>query len=126
MKINFNVLPFLISFSCGLLVLFVQQFARIYFNHSLFLGSAPNLLVGFCFPFCALIRPKLFTLKRARKFFLFACAGTLFLLIGFEVVRPFEGAKTFDYLDILASFAGAATAFLFYRGWLEKKLIFQV
>lgn len=72
-----------------------------------------------------LIRPKLLTLEKGRRIFLFACLGTLFLLIGFEIVRPFEGAKTFDYSDVLASFIGVAAAFLFYRAWLEKKLIFR-
>ncbi|MGC2237072.1 MAG: hypothetical protein WA584_12975 [Pyrinomonadaceae bacterium] len=123
---NFNILPLLISFSSGLIVLFIQQFARPRLGvHSVFLDSAPNLIIGFCFPFCVLIRPKLLTLTEARKYFALSCIATLLLLIGFEIIRPFEGAETFDYLDILASFAGVALSFLFYRFRLEKKLIFH-
>ncbi|MET0753729.1 MAG: hypothetical protein ABWZ66_10170 [Pyrinomonadaceae bacterium] len=122
---NFNILPLLISLSSGLLVLFVQQFARPYFAvHSIWLDSAPNFIVGLCFPFCILIRPKLLTRTEARKYFTLCCIATLLLLIAFEIERPFRGAETFDWLDILASFTGITAAFLFYRVRLEKKLIF--
>ena len=123
---NFNFLPLLISFSGGLIVLFVQQAARPRLGfHSIFLDSAPNFIVGLCFPFCVLIRPKLLTLTEARKYFTLCCVATLLLLIAFEIERPFRGAETFDWFDILASFTGITGAFLFYRFWLERKLIFH-
>ncbi len=130
MSVNRNIIPLLICLSGSLSLIFVQFYARrFYFDNEivkLFLGSAPNLIVGFWFPFSILLRPKIFTSGHgtAGKFFNLYCAATLLLLIGFEIIRPFEGAQTFDYFDILASLLGVGAAFLLYHLWLKKKLIF--
>jgi uncharacterized membrane protein YeaQ/YmgE (transglycosylase-associated protein family) len=127
-EMNLNILPLLISLSGAFLVFFIQQFLRVHLHPSglpaLFLGSAPNLIVGLWFPFSILIRPRAFTKSQAGRFFGLWCAGTFLLLVGFEIVRPFRGAQTFDYFDILASAMGVAIAFFIYRLWLENRLIF--
>jgi hypothetical protein len=127
-EMNPNILPLLISLAGASLVLFIQQFLRAHLHPSglpaLFLGSAPNLIVGLWFPFSIVIRPRAFTRSQAGRFFRLWCAGTLILLVGFEIVRPFGGAQTFDYSDILASVMGVAIAFLIYHVCLANRLMF--
>jgi len=127
-QINLNVLPFLVCLSGGLLLIFIQQFVRFHLPPSgflpLFFGFAPNLIVGVSFPFSILMKPRAFTRSQAKKLFLLWCAGTILLLIGFEILRPFRGAQTFDYLDLLASIIGVAIGFFIYHFWLERRLIF--
>jgi hypothetical protein len=124
---NYNSIPLLITISEALLLILVQQFVRphlpAYELLALFLGSSPNLILGFCFPFSILMRPRAFTRSVCRRLFNLWSTGTLLLLCLFEVARPFNGAQTFDYLDIIASFAGVILALLFYYFWLEKKLV---
>lgn len=126
---NFNIIPLLISISGGLLVFLVQQFLRPHVKTqgllALFLGFAPNLITGFSFPFTILMRPKGFTRVEFGWLFPLWCAGTLLVLVAFEVVRPFKGAQTFDYLDITASVGGVSLAALVYYFWLHNRLVFR-
>ena len=128
MNLNQNLLPLLISLSGAFLVFFVQQFLRVHLHLSgpaaVFFGSAPNLIVGIWFPFSILIRPRAFAKRQAERFFRLWCAGTFLLLVGFEILRPFKGAQTFDYFDILASGAGVVVAFLIYHLYLGQRLVF--
>jgi hypothetical protein len=119
----------MISIFGALLLIFVQQFLRLRLHASgipaIFLGSAPNLLIGFCFPFSILLRPKAFSRATYEWLFPAWCLGTLAALCGFEFFRPFRGAQTFDYHDILASFLGVALAALLYYLWLRSALTFN-
>jgi hypothetical protein len=125
---NFNLIPLLISISGAVLVVLVQHLLRLYLHPSgllaIFLGSAPNLLIGFWFPFSILLRPRVFTKAAYGWLFPLWCLGTLLVLCWFEVAMPFKGAQTFDYFDILASFVGVMLATLFYYRWLQSKLVF--
>jgi hypothetical protein len=125
---KFNSIPLVIFIIGTLLLILVQQVLRPILHPSqpvaILLGSAPNLIVGLCFPFGILIRPGAFTKSVYKRLFPLWCAGTLLALIGFEVVRPFKGAKTFDYWDIAASIAGVLLAVLLYYFWLQNKLVF--
>jgi hypothetical protein len=122
-----NAIPRIICISGSLLVVFVQQFLRAHLHVSglaaVLLGSAPNLLIGFWFPFSILLRPSVFAKSTYDRLFPVWCLGTLLVLCGFEVFRPLEGAQTFDYFDILASFAGVTLAALFYYLWLRGALV---
>jgi hypothetical protein len=124
-----NLIPLLISVSGGLLVFLVQQFLRPYLHAheflALFLGFAPNLITGFSFPFTILMRPGAFTRVEFGWLFPVWCAGTLLVLIAFEIVRPFKGAQSFDYLDIFASLVGVSLAAFSYYFWLRHKLVFR-
>jgi hypothetical protein len=63
------------------------------------LGPAPNVVVGFCFPFVALSFP-LDTVAATRRAIVAAGLVTFGILLGFEVWRPIAGARTYDPLDI--------------------------
>ena len=122
-----NAIPLIICVSGALLVAFVQQFLRAHLHVSgvaaVLMGSAPNLLIGCWFPFSILLRPSAFAKSTYDRLFPLWCLGTLLLLCGFEVFRPFRGAQTFDYYDILASFAGVTLAALFYYLRLRGALV---
>ncbi len=125
---NFNRTPIIISSLGALLVILVQHYLRP--MHTPFrvlcfiLDSAPNFIIGFWFPFSILLRPKAFTKVIANKLFLAWCFATLLILIVFEILRPFKRARTFDYLDILASVLGVCAALLLYHLWLKGRLFF--
>jgi len=90
----------------------------------LILDSAPNLIVGFCFPFSILITPRAFTRKTADRLFLAWCIVALIMLVAFEIGRPFKGAQTFDYFDIAASLIGVSGAVVVYHLCLKERLSF--
>lgn len=125
---SLNLIPLLICAAGVLLSAFVQQVLRPHLHASgiwaILLGSAPNLLVGFWFPFSILLRPKAFTEATYRRLFPLWCVGTLSALCGLEYLRPFPGAQTFDYYDLSASFIGVALAALLYYRRLRGALTF--
>ena len=69
--------------------------------------------------------PRAFTRVEFGWLFPVWCVGTLLVLIAFEIVRPFKGAQTFDYLDIFASIVGVSLAALSYYFWLRHRLVFR-
>src|SRR5689334_2389299 len=71
-----------------------------------FLGPAPNVVVGLCFPFLAMAYP-FESLAHTRRAINVAAALTVGVLVTFELWRPFAGARTYDPLDILGSILGA-------------------
>ena len=70
------------------------------------LGPAPNVVVGFCFPFLALAYP-FASRAGTRRAINAAAALTVGILVLFEWWRPFAGARTYDPLDIAGSVVGA-------------------
>jgi len=110
---------------------FLAQFVlRPAFAHAawpirLVLGSAPNLIVGLCFPFAVLARPSLLARRRAWMAFTLGCSGTLAILVAFEAWRPIAGAQTYDPKDLAASVLGVALALVVYRRWIEPRLRFD-
>jgi len=67
-----------------------------------FLGPAPNLVVGLCFPFLALGYP-FASFASTRWAVAITTTLTIGVLVVFELWRPIRGAQTFDLLDILGS-----------------------
>ena len=127
---SFNAVPQAIALATGPLVLGVQEVVRPALVHrswltALALGSAPNLITAFCFPFAVLARPRLYARRRACVVFALGCAATVVVLIVFEVWRPISGAQTFDLNDLVASLVGVMLSLAVFRAWVEPRLRFD-
>jgi hypothetical protein len=114
-----------IAFAPALLLPLVQEVLRPRVPHAGLLGfalsGAPDFVVGVCFPFSILMRPRVWTPRVAARLFHVWSALTLFLLVLFEFCDPF-GRNTFDPADIAASVGGVALALALFhtvlRAWL--------
>jgi hypothetical protein len=89
----------------------------------LVLASAPNLIVGLCFPFSILVRPSAWTRKTADALFGLWSLFTLSALVAVEYLSPF-GRNFFDRRDLLASVSGVALAIALYLLVLRARLGF--
>src|SRR5262245_40165140 len=122
-----NALPTILAFAPVILLPLAQELLRPHLPHAgllgLLLGSSPNLIIGFCFPFSILIRPSLFTERSARRAFHLWCALTLTVLAVFEVRDPF-GPNTFDALDFAASLLGVGLALVVFHGTVRRRLTY--
>jgi hypothetical protein len=119
--------PAVIAFSPALLLPLTQNIVRPHIHHPallvLVLASAPNLIVGLCFPFSILVRPSAWTRKAADALFGLWSVFTLSMLIAVEYLSPF-GRNFFDRRDLLASVAGVALAIVLYRLVVRTRLTF--
>jgi len=119
--------PAVIAFSPALLLPLTQNVVRSHVHHPallvLVLASAPNLIVGFCFPFSILVRPSAWTRKMADALFGLWSVFTLSVLIAVEYLSPF-GRNFFDPRDLLASVAGVALAIVLYVLVVRARLTF--
>jgi hypothetical protein len=119
--------PAVIAFSPALLLPLTQNVVRPHVHHPallvLVLGSAPNLIVGFCFPFSILVRPSVWTRKAADALFGLWSVFTLSMLITVEYLSPF-GRNVFDPRDLLASVVGVALAIVLYLLAVRSRLTF--
>ena len=119
--------PAVLAFSPAVLLPLTQNVVRPHVHHPallvLVLGSAPNLIVGFCFPFSILMRPSVWARSTADALFALWCAFTLSMLIAVEYLSPF-GRNIFDPRDILASVAGVMFAIALYGLVLRTRLAF--
>lgn len=110
-----------------LLIWFVKFFVRPYLHVpaglQLLVDVSPNLIGSFLLPFgaCWLFK-KYFLLENAMHLKL-TCAAGLLLVIADEYIQlvPFFG-RTFDMLDILSSFAGAAAGYYVYAKMMTKEI----
>lgn len=104
------VLPLAVGFTAGGLVWLIQNVLRpAAFGHPTvlwLLGPAPNVVVGFWYPFLGLAYP-FESLTHTRRAVTFAALLTVGILVAFEFWRPFPGARTYDPLDIVGSVVGA-------------------
>jgi hypothetical protein len=120
-------LPLIIAFSPAVLLPLVQNVVRPRVHHPtafvLLLASAPNLIIGFCFPFSILVRPSAWTRRTADWLFALWCAFTLSVLVAVEYLSPF-GLNYFDPHDIVASIVGVALAIVLYVAVLRTRLAF--
>ena len=122
-----NIIPALIAFSPALLLPLVQEVIRPHATHvgliGFVLGWAPNFVIGFCFPFSILIRPKAWSPRMATILFHVWSAFTLTVLVAFEFHDPL-GPQTFDPYDIAASVVAVALALIVFHTWLRSRLTF--
>jgi len=125
-----NWLPAVIAYSCGWAVPLVQYVLRPSFGHhqgpvGVLLGSAPDLIVGFCLPFTLLQRPSSLSREAATKLFWLSSAITIAAILYDEYASPI-GPNVFDPNDLLFGIGGtvlaAAVYFLFIRNRLHFSL----
>jgi hypothetical protein len=87
------------------------------------LSWAPDFVVGFCFPFSILIRPRVWTPRIATILFSVWSLFTVVALVLVELLSPF-GPNVFDPVDIAAGVGGVALAVLVYHTHIRARLAF--
>ncbi|HEX3553106.1 MAG TPA: hypothetical protein VIA62_07750 [Thermoanaerobaculia bacterium] len=122
-----NAIPALIAFSPALLLPLVQEVIRPHAAHvgliGFVLGWAPNFVIGFCFPFSILTRPRVWSSRVATNLFHVWSAFTVIVLVAFEIHDPL-GPQTFDPADIVASVVAVALALIVFHALLRSRLTF--
>jgi hypothetical protein len=126
-KMRKNIIPALIAFAPALLLPLVQDVVRPRVSHAGLLGFvlswAPDFVVGFCFPFGILVRPRAWTARIATNLFSIWSAFTVVMLVLVELLSPF-GPNVFDPADIAAGLGGVALALLVFHMLLRTRLAF--
>src|SRR2546423_6114969 len=106
-----NIIPAIIAFAPALLLPLIQNVVRPRISHASLLGFvlswAPDFVVGFCFPFSILIRPRAWTSQVATNLFSVWAVFTVVVLVLVEFLSPF-GPNVFDPNDIAAGIGGVA------------------
>jgi len=122
-----NLIPVVIAFSPALLLPLIQNVVRPRIGHAGVLGfvlsCAPDFVVGFCFPFSILVRPRVWTNGGAAKLFALWSAITVVALLLDEYLSPF-GPNVFDPKDIVAGIGGVALASVVFYAFLRERLTF--
>ena len=122
-----NIIPALIAFAPALLLPLLQDAVRPRISPAGLLGFtlswAPDFVVGFCFPFSILIRPRAWTSPVAAKLFSVWSGLTVVALLLDEFLSPF-GPNVFDPTDIAAGVGGVALAVLVFHTLIRARLTF--
>jgi hypothetical protein len=122
-----NLIPALIAFSPALLLPLIQNAVRPRISHAGLLGFvlswAPDFVVGFCFPFSILVRPRVWTSRTAAKLFSLWSAITVTGILLDEFLSPI-GPNVFDPADIAAGIGGVALAVLVFHTFIRARLTF--
>ena len=122
-----NIIPALIAFAPALLLPLLQDAVRPRISHAGLLGFmlswAPDFVVGFCFPFSILIRPRAWTSRVAANLFSVWSVFTVVALVVVEFLSPF-GPNVFDLTDIAAGVGGVAFAVLVFHTLIRARLTF--
>ena len=117
----------MIAFAPALLLPLIQEVVRPRVTHAglsgFVLGWAPNFVIGICFPFSILMRPRVWTSRLAANLFHVWSGLTLSVLVIFEFHDPL-GPQTFDPFDIAASFGGVACALVLFHMFIRSRLTF--
>src|SRR3954466_12594679 len=113
-----NIIPAVIAFAPALLLPLTQAVMRPRISHAGLLGFmlswAPDFVVGFCFPFSILIRPRAWTSSTAAKLFSLWSVITVTGILLDEFLSPF-GSNVFDPADIAAGIGGVALAVMVFH-----------
>ena len=122
-----NMIPTVIAFAPALLLPLIQNVVRPRIGHASPLGFvlswAPDFVVGFCFPFSILIKPRAWTSRTAAKLFVVWSALTIVALLLVEYLSPI-GPNVFDPVDIAAGVGGVALAMLVFHIFIRRWLTF--
>jgi hypothetical protein len=122
-----NIIPAIIAFAPAVLLPLIQDAVRPIMSHTGLLGFvlswAPDFVVGFCFPFSILIRPRAWTLRVAANLFSIWSVFTGLVLILVECLSPF-GTNVFDPADIAAGVSGVALALVVFHTVIRARLTF--
>src|SRR3954462_1905467 len=120
-----HIIPAVIAFAPALLLPLTQDAMRPRISHAGLLGFmlswAPDFVVGFCFPFSILIRPRVWTPRVATILFSVWSLFTVVALVLVELLSPF-GPNVFDPVDIAAGVGGVALAVLVYHTLIRVRL----
>lgn len=121
------MIPAVIAFAPALLLPLIQSVVRQRIPHASPLGfvlsCAPDFVVGFCFPFSILIKPRVWTSRTAAKLFVVWSALTVLALLLDEYLSPI-GPNVFDPVDIAAGVGGVALALVVFHTFLRRWLTF--
>ena len=122
-----NSLPAILAFAPAILLPVALDLLRPRLPHTdavgIVLGSAPDFIIGFCFPFSVIMRPSLFRARTASRLFHGWCGLTLALIVAMELYDPF-GIDPFDPMGIVAGVLGVSAALMTFRGWLRRRLTY--
>jgi hypothetical protein len=122
-----NVIPAIIAFAPALLLPLVQDAIRPRVSHAgllgLVLNVAPDFIVGCCFPFSILVRPRVWTAQVAARLFRIWSVFTVVALVLVEFLSPF-GANVFDLDDIAAGVVGVAMGVLVFHTIIRYRLTY--
>ncbi|HKC63890.1 MAG TPA: hypothetical protein VKB86_09645 [Pyrinomonadaceae bacterium] len=122
-----NIIPAIIAFSPALLLPLIQDVVRPRISHTGLLGFvlswAPDFVVGFCFPFSILVRPKVWTSRMATNLFTIWSIFTVIALLLDELLSPF-GPNVFDPADIAAGVGGVLLAVILFHTLVRPHLSF--
>ena len=122
-----NLIPAVIAFAPALLLPLIQDAVRPRISHAGLLGFvlswAPDFVVGFCFPFSILIRPRAWTSRVAAKLFSVWSVFTVVALVLVELLSPF-GTNVFDPADIAAGVGGVGCALVVFHTLIRARLTF--
>jgi hypothetical protein len=122
-----NIIPAVIAFAPALLLPLTQDVVRPAISHAGLLGFvlswAPDFVVGFCFPFSILIRPRVWTPRVAAILFSVWSVFTVVALVLVELLSPF-GTNVFDPADIAAGIGAVALAGVVYHAFIRPRLTF--
>ena len=122
-----NLIPALIAFAPLLLLPLIQDSVRPGISHAGLLGFvlswAPDFVVGFCFPFSILIRPRAWTSRTAANLFSLWSVITVTGILLDEFLSPI-GPNVSDPLDIAAGIGGVALAVLVFHAIIRARLTF--
>ena len=123
-----NWIPAALAFAPAFLLPLTQEVLRPAFRHAPLLGvlldSAPNFVVGLCFPFSILVRPRTWTPHVADRLFVAWCGLTIALEVAVEYLSPF-GPNILDVHDLIASGAGVGLALVGYTFFVRPQLSFD-
>jgi hypothetical protein len=122
-----NIIPAIIAFAPAWLLPLIQDAVRPSISHAGLIGFvlnwAPDFVVGFCFPFSILIRPRAWTSRRATELFSIWSVLTVVALLLDEFLGP-VGPNVFDPADIVAGVGGVALAVLVFHTLIRARLMF--
>lgn len=122
-----NAIPAVIAFAPALLLPLIQDVLRPRISYASWVGFvlswAPDLVVGFCFPFSILARPRAWTARVAAQLFRISSAFTVVALLLDEFLSP-VGPNVFDPFDIAAGVGGVVVAGLVFHQLLRARLAF--
>jgi len=122
-----NFIPAVIAFAPALLLPLVQDVLRPRVSHgswlAVVLSLAPDFVVGFCFPFSILMRPRVFSSQAATRLFCIWSGLTVVALLLDEFLSPL-GPNVFDLADIGAGVGGVVLAGLAFHTLLRGRLTF--
>jgi hypothetical protein len=123
-----NAIPAMIAFAPALLLPLVQNAVRPRVSHTSVLGFvlswAPDFVIGFCFPFSILVRPRAWSARVAATLFAVWSVFTAVAVVLAEFLFP-RAWNVFDPNDLVAGVGGVALAVVVFHTLIRARLTFD-